>query len=517
MDEKIELFGTTDIAFKDYLLKDKGNRILLIGSLGTAIILFTCFRYFYPFASYIHGDSFAYVETAYHNFSINTYMVGYSNFIRLVSIFSRSELVLVALQYFLVIFCLLYFLFTLFYHFSSSKKTKIILITFIIINPFILYLSNLISSDCLFLSLSLIWFSQLIWIANGKTNFILLLVHVLVLAFAFTVRYNALIYPFISVFVLIIFPNNLYKKLGAISSIIVLCSSFVLFTSFKYKKLTGHFQYSPFSGWQWANNAMYAYRYVNKTERKPVPARLQALDKAIRNYFDSTRNTKRYPAEKVKASTIYMWDYRISPLYKFRDSIFSKDTSATELKKWSSMGPLFTDYGTHIIKKYPVHYLKYFLLPNAFKYFTPPLEFLALYNSGKDSVDEMTKVWFDYPTQKVTTRIVGKKNTIRMYYPMLAGSMNVLFACSFFCLLLLKEYTKIRAYRNILFLVGLIWLLNAAFTIFASPAAIRFQSFPIIIVSSFSFLYLSQLLKMAFSNTQKSNQLFTVQTEVQFG
>src|SRR4029077_10678256 len=110
----------------------------------------------------------------------------------------------------------------------------------------------------------------------------------------------------------------------------------------------GYWQYAPFSGWQMANNAMYVYRYVDSADRKPVPLRFQPLDNTIRHFFDTHRDTVKYKYETLQASTVYMWDTRISPLYKYRDSIFRKDSAAAELRKWASMGPLYKDYGTWI-------------------------------------------------------------------------------------------------------------------------------------------------------------------------
>ncbi|MBO9565799.1 MAG: hypothetical protein J7621_23685, partial [Niastella sp.] len=55
------------------------------------VIQFSIFKYLYPFASFIHGDSFSYLQAANENLSINTYMVGYSNFLRLFSVFTKSD------------------------------------------------------------------------------------------------------------------------------------------------------------------------------------------------------------------------------------------------------------------------------------------------------------------------------------------------------------------------------------------------------------------------------------------
>lgn len=79
-------------------------------------------------------------------------------------------------------------------------------------------------------------------------------------------------------------------------------------TTNKYVEISGHRQFTPFTGWQIANNALYAYRYVDSAHRKDVPPRLQQLDKMVRNYFDSSRDLRTHPTEGLIASTVYMWD-----------------------------------------------------------------------------------------------------------------------------------------------------------------------------------------------------------------
>src|SRR5688500_12929942 len=110
-----------EVSFKDFLLKNRRNRTILSLIGATIVIQFAIFKYLYPFASFIHGDSFSYLNAAYHNNSINTYMVGYSNFIRLVSVFTKSDTILVALQYLLLQASSLFLLFSIFYFYKPGK------------------------------------------------------------------------------------------------------------------------------------------------------------------------------------------------------------------------------------------------------------------------------------------------------------------------------------------------------------------------------------------------------------
>jgi hypothetical protein len=484
-------------SFKEFLLKNKRNRISLILAAIAIVIQFSIFKYLYPFASYIHGDSFSYLEAADKNLSINTYLIGYSKFLRLFSVFSKSDFALTAFQYLLIQSSALLLLFTTFYFYKPTRLTQILLLTFFVFNPLLLHLANLVSSDCLFVALSLIWFSLLLWIIHQPTIRIIIW-QVLILFIVFTIRYNALIYPLIGAIAFGLSKLSVRRKLAGIGTGLILCSLFALITSYKYKQLTGYWQYSPFSGWQFANNAMYAYRYVDKADRKPVPEKYKKLDNMIRDFFDTTRDTKKYPTEAIEASTFYMWSPGM-PLMDYRNKVFQNDTTANELKKWASMGPLYKKYGGYIIKKYPLHFIKHFIWPNAKKYYAPPVEFMESYNSGKKSVTEQAKNWFEYKTKDIKTRMKDKEVWVLDFYPIFSGVINCVLLITFICFCLLKGWQINIVFTKGIAMGGIVWILNAAFTIAASSAALRFQSFPILINTIFMALlvdWMVQLLKV---------------------
>jgi protoporphyrinogen oxidase len=505
------------LPFKTFLFQQ--NKTLLWISAILILVQWVIFKYLYPFASYIHGDSFGYIMAAAQNADINTHMIGYSRFLRLFSVFSNSDTVLTTLQYLLAQASGLFFLFTLFFFHPVQKGTKLILWFFIVVNPMFLYMANMISSDCLFMSLSLIWFALLLWMVHRPSNRVIFW-HTVVLCLAFTIRYNALVYPAIAALAFFLTKLSLLKKLIGIVAPALLCGLFFLYTGNKYQKLTGIWQYAPFSGWQAANNAMYTYRYIDSTDRKPVPEKFRVLDNMIRTYFDSTRDLRKNPAEAIKASTAYMWTFTM-PLYKYREKVLFKDSSASELKKWASMGPLYKEYGTYILRQYPLEYARHFLWPNFINYYAPPAEFLGFYNGGNDSVSPVAKSWFRYNSLKVDSRIKDKKAYLLEIYPILTGTMNVMLFCCLICFCVLHGFRQKNTIPKTMILVATIWILNAAFTIFSSPAAIRLQAFPILLETSFALVLVDWLWKLAMnadlaiSLKQNTNQSCSeIQTKV---
>jgi hypothetical protein len=379
-------------SFKDWLLQNRLNRTFLWVAGIAILVQFLIFKMLYPYAGFIDGDSYVYLESAFFNNSINTYPIGYSKFLRLFSVFTRSDTALVCFQYLAIELSALWFVFTLFFFHKPGKLTKWLMFAFVIFNPVFLYLSNYVSSDSIFLALSLVWFTLLLWILQRPTARLIAL-QVIVLFLAFTVRYNAMYYPLIAALVFILSKQPIKRKIAGIGASLLVVFAFILSTSSHYKNLTGIRQFTPFSGWQMANNAMYAYRYIDSQQVKKMPVEFIQLDKMVRHYFDTSRDFKTHPVEMLVASTVYMWDPH-SPLQKFMNKGYKKDTLAPNivLRRWATMGPLYADYGAYLIKQYPLTFIQYYLWPNALKYYAPPEEFLETYNAGKDSVIQLPRV-----------------------------------------------------------------------------------------------------------------------------
>jgi protoporphyrinogen oxidase len=483
-------------AFQQFVISDNLNRTFLWLAGIAIFVQFAVFKMMYPYASFISGDSYVYLQSAYFNFPINTYPVGYSKFLRFFSIFSSSDTALVALQYLAIEVSALWLVFTLFYLYLPGKFVRWLLFSLVVFNPAFLYISNYVSSDSIFLALSLTWFTLLLWIIRQPTTGVIV-VQIAVLFLAFTIRYNALYYPVVVVLAYGLSALPMKKKTIAIGANILVIASFILYTSSQYLVLTGTRQFSPFSGWQVANNAMYAYRYVDSAKRTALPSRFQAIDNAVRHYFDTSRDVRTHPVEMLEASTAYMWDPS-SPLQIFMQQQFKKDSTAGPLKRWSSMAPLYADYGSYLIRKYPITFLKCFIIPNSIKYYTPPGEFLDEYNMGRDTVAQIAQVWFNYKTNKVRTAFKDLKVNSLAFLPILSSIMNVLFLVSILALYLLKTLYRKSIQSRALLLALSLWILNFGFSVFASPITLRYQLLGIVVYSSFAIIILEIIYKLAF-------------------
>jgi hypothetical protein len=317
-----------------------------------------------------------------------------------------------------------------------------------IFNPLFLHLANMVSNDGLFLALSMTSFALILWIIYNPSNKIILW-HSIVLSSAFIVRYNALIYPFISVLAFVLSKLSLRKKVFGLGLSVLLIGWFIGLSMYQYKKLTGYWQFSPFRGWLLANNAMYACQEVDRADWDPLPQKFRALDNMIRKFYDSKTNLS-----LDEISTAYMFT-PVFPLMQYPDTLFrAKDTSVPIFKLWAKMGPFYSSYGLTIIKKYPVHFLRCYVCPNSRKYFAPIVEFLGYYNSGIPIVEESAVKWFGYKDNQVKTRMKSPKVTILRHYPFFVCIANFIMLMMLLSYILLKGWQYSPSFNKSILLSG---------------------------------------------------------------
>lgn len=484
-----------------FIIKKPENRRLLFISLMIIIVQLLFFKYWYPFASFINGDSYSYLVSAFNNLSINTYPIGYSKLLRAFSVFTHSDTALVVFQYLSIQLSGLSLMYTLFFFFSPSVITKLILITFILLNPVFLYTSNYISSDAIFLSLSLIWFNLLLWsIFRPRYKNIILLIFILFLCFTF--RYNSLYYPLITILGLILISKKrqIIKSLIGLSFGLLLIGEFIMFNECKYFELTGTKQFSPFAGWQLANNAMYAYKFVEKSKVKKLPSEYHNLDQLVWDYFDSTTNNVKHPEGKWMVSTIYMWTDS-APLRKYMHLKYGSQRK-DEFKQWAQIAPFYKNYGKLIIRHYPLEFTKYYLYPNLLNYYSPPVEFLGSYGTEYDNFPPIALLWFNFDSQKPETLFKDFKVNVLDLYPIFIGFTNITFILILISLKFTNILIKEDRFKNLTTLITSIYFLNLLFSVFASPIVLRFQLFPMVVVTSFIILFIEKLLFKASLSTE---------------
>lgn len=478
--------------FIKWLVQDKENKLLLWFSVAVMIASFGWLKVMYPYPNFMPPDSYSYLEAAYKNDFINQWPIGYSKFLRLVSVFSRSHLLLVILQYLLLLVSVLYLLFTIRYLLAPGKWLFRSLLAISIINPLLLHISNFVSSDCLFATLSLVWFTQLLWII-AQPGLRLLLFHAITLLLAFTVRFSAIWYPFISIAIILLsglIPKKT-KWLGIGSMLLLLI--FIGSTQYEYKRKTGTIQYTAFGGWQMAANALYAYAHAPKRERA-IYYDFWELHDIVNHHLDSLSRLTNRPDEEI--GIYYLWDLK-SPLITYAKLQRKKDAvKKPQFTQWAAMGPLYGDYGRWLISQHLGLFLKHFVWPNLIRYYKPPPLFMGIYNLGDTRVESMAVTWFNWKNNQLPSRLADPNIYIMEYIQTLLAIINPLFIASallFLCFGALKQCSSTS--KHLLSCMLLVWFGNCFFSVISAPTELRYQIFPVVITLPFCMLFMSWIVQ----------------------
>ncbi|BAV07725.1 hypothetical protein SAMN05421788_10375 [Filimonas lacunae] len=479
--------------FISFIWHNKLNRIYLLSVLLFTTIGWVVFKYLYPNPNVIF-DSYYYITAAVADADVNAWPIGYSRFLRLVGLISHSVNWLLTLQHLLLNLALLYFFFTLRYLFLLGKKSSIVLLILLFANPIFPYVSNLVLSDSLFTALSLTWLSQLLWIIYRPRPY-MLVTHALLLLFTFTVRYNALYYPFIAALAFILSRQALQYKLGGIVLQFLLLGIFITYTTHRMKQQYKVAQFSPFGGWKLANDALYIYEHVYQANHDTVPDRFKALDDRVREYFSKRHYQVGVGVNDPTWGSFYMYIHP-SPLIQHMFSIYGKDAPNINLnfQKFALMGPLYQDYGVFIIKKYPIAFVQHFVLPNVGRYFYPPQEVLVdSYNPfalRKDYLGKSSIEWFGLQTLEASGVLIQFRTILFSLYPVFTMIIHLLFLFTAFNFLFYKVYRRTARLTNyVLLTIGGLWLFDFGFSIVAAAIVLRYQLFIMVVELGFSLVF----------------------------
>lgn len=463
--------------FTRWLWISRENKILLLICILVTTIEFIWFKQSYPYPNFFY-DSFDYIVAAIENRSISYRPIGYSKFLQIVRLFTSSHVGLVVIQYVLLQLSILYFIFTINYFLSLNKWLFRISLLFCIAIPLVPHVSNLISSDALFTTLSLLWCSQQLWII-ARPSRLLLLLNALTILFAFTVRYNALYYPLFSIAIISLSSATLKEKVASISFILVLVASFITFNMLQFKNLTGTAQFAPFSSWQRASNALAAYSHLEQWDKpNSLPPRFRKLHSLVNKDLDALHSIH----YEHLASTFfyYMWIDK-SPTYRYLDNkLKTNHYDLPDFKEWAAIAPFYADYGLWLIKKHPVLYMKYFIVPNVIKYYDPSLENIGEYNIIFNNLGHDVAYWFRVKSIYTSKRINHIKaiHNIANIHTIINLLLPFLLIGAIGCNILGKLNKKIT---NSVCSILLIWISNIVLNVISNPPVLRYLLFQMFI------------------------------------
>jgi protoporphyrinogen oxidase len=494
-----------DMSFSKFVFGTERNRRFLGIGIVAILVQFIVFKVLYPFPDFF-SDSYSYIDAAANNANVGVWPIGYSKFLAAFHAITHSHLALTCFQYLFLELSAFSLFFTVEYFYKLTGNNSVILFLFLFFNPLFLYISNYVSSDALFTSVSLLWVVQLLWIIK-KPSTKQVYIQALLLFTAFTIRYNAMYYPVIAALAFLLSKHKIWAKLAGVAVGVTVVLLFVGYTSNKTKALTGTKQFSVFSGWQLANNALYLYPHIqNLDETIFENEKVKDFNSRVKRFFDTTDRS----IEEVSPTdgAFYMRYYK-GPLKTYYRDYSRQMGLSGEVKTWGSVSPIFSEFGSTIIKSHPAEFMKFYVLPNIKNYFLPSLEKLEMYNLGANKIYPSAKTWFDLKDQKVKSISLTAQGSILFLFPTLFMFVNIVFISSLMIIFFRRKGVKLEKKQwHYILLSGTILTLNFLFSVLASPIVLRYQLAPIIVGLSFSLVMVELLeIEYLFRKKQETNYI----------
>lgn len=477
-------------------IANSANKKWLYLTLVITVIYLILLRNFLPSPSFL-SDSFTYIQAARDNSVISFRPFGYSAFLQCLHHLTTSDLAIVVTQYILNIIANLLLFFTCIYHFPLHRKLKWLLFVLLIGNPLYLIYSNYILSDALFCSITVLWFTLLILILK-KPKWKYFIIQLLLLAFLFGLRYNAIVFPLYAAGALIFSTQSFWKKL--IEILLVFFLIFILVKSITHKTEveTNVHVFSAFSGWQLANNAIHILRHLPEDTTE-----LKGHNKEIYQYIRAYLQTNPSEKNNKEVTAQYMWNDN-SPLKQYLRYRRKTDHQNSYLNVWTAMGPVYSNFGTKIILDHPFSYLEYFIWPNILNYFAPDMEAYGVYNENKNTVGAVAIEYFKYKSNQIKTNHADLYKVIIIPWKLIFTTLNLLFLLLFSLYLFTGAFNNNDKFFNLsLLLFSFFYTGNLIFVSSLAPITFRYSVFIVTLIMPFN-IYLLQYL-ITFYSLRKVN------------
>ncbi len=480
--------------YRSFIWDNKQNRQLLLASVIISLLLFYLLTRAYPVPDMFEdGHSYIYAAAKKNEVFFRPY--GYSKFLGILYNFSHSANFVVWVQHLMFILAGIFLLTSIDFLIGfKNKYIKWIGWILITINPLGLFVDLTVASDSIFTSITILWMTTLLWIfVRPRWHWIIL--SILLLYWAFNIRYNALYYPFLFAIAILLTPRlkMLYKSGAILLALMVILGAYKS-TRDKVELATGAQVFAGFEGWQMANNTLY---YFKKVDFKVDPAEepdIRMLDTLVRYLIDS------FPSNATDGSTIgpdYIWNKK-SPLKRFIPYYQQKYKLKSYYTTWYHVSKLYGDYARIIIAADPGAYFKYFILTNARCYFWPDLESLHDFDATKAAYPETTRSWYKIRKEKPILLGHDYKKIFMAPYTLFNAVLLIISLVILLLFLLSKRKKLLKKEEMEAGAPIILWLLyyfaNAAFSIIASVVVMRYQAPFILLAICFTLIALDKYL-----------------------
>lgn len=378
------------------------------------VVLFILLKLLYPQPDFF-VDSLTYIDDAIRKLSISYRPVGYCDFLGICHAISNNINFTVFIQYLLFFVSTLVCFFSADYLYGFPPKARMIVFWVALLNPILLLQTNLISSDSLFCSLTVLWFTSCLWLLR-KGTIAMLATQTILLMLCFHVRYTAIFYPIVPLVVYVIARHKAWFKMAGIAIMAICLLVYVQNKrSFLEEKL-GQPIFSGFSGWQIANNVLCYYKHINLDNEDMPNEECQYINELVKAGIDSFY-------KEGDVGTTYIWN-RQSPIKRYLYTRMQR-FGGSYGQQWMATSIELDNFGKAAIKAAPMAYIRYYMLNNARYFMLPDKEILASYNNGNVTIPTPAVQWYDMDTDRPECRFPGVQLVIASVYPFISMLINL--------------------------------------------------------------------------------------------
>ncbi len=407
--------------------------------LSAACIQGALLNFLFPYPDFF-SDSYTYVADAIANLGFSYRPQGYPDYLVHLHKLLPSAGFAVFVQYLLFALSTLFCVSSCGYLFGLTKRQTNWLMAAVLLNPMLVITSNLVSSDSLFCSSTVLWFTSLLWIIK-RTGFLNIAIHTLLLLICMHLRYTALFYFAISAITFLVSKGTkVLRVVGVVLSVSAIWG-YVNWQETKTEDNFGVRMFSGFGNWQIANNALCYYKKLNVSDDDLPTTETKVLDFAVKRFIDTI-----YTEGHI--GTQYMWDKR-SPLKRYVARRCRLENQKY-FPEWIKCSEDIGEYGRILIKSDPMAYIKYFMAPNFKNFMVPDLEAIEDYNIYHLTAPDNCKVWYNLDTNVLTPRYQGLEKRMMAVFPYLNCALNVFNIIFIFYFLLQNWKTRKLLRKDIL-------------------------------------------------------------------
>ncbi len=392
----------------------RSYRTVLIIWISVACLQCALLEFLFPYPDFF-SDSYTYVADAIVNLGLSFRPQGYPDFLVFLHRVLPSVGLAVLTQYVLFILSSLFCVLSCGYLLGLNSKKTNWLLAAVLLNPMLVFTTNLVSSDSLFCSLTVLWFTSLLWVIR-KAGWPNTIIHVLLLLACLHIRYTALFYFFISSVAFIAARGKIVLRVIGIVASLSMIFGYINWQENKVEELLNVRVFSAFSNWQIANNVLCYYKDID-VQIADMPTKDDSvIDYCVKRFIDTTYT-------EGHLGTQYMWNKK-SPL-KVYMAMRGRLDKSKYFPEWILCSQEIGEYGRTLVKKYPLAYVRYFMVPNFRNFLVPDLEALEDYNVYNLTVNKPCKDWYNLDTDFLSPKYLHLERYLMVAFPYLNCALNI--------------------------------------------------------------------------------------------